>query len=207
MSGYSSTLNHLPLDQSYIFPRKQSHHWLIANERATESTVTLPIATAIMDLAAKASEKSLQHANSIASVAKEHRHDYKDIDHKAICSLGVVSVAPLHSSSSSANTPTASATITIAWCQPDSIFELEIVTNEPIPISSPNVVAGFASVKHTFYPKVVTDNVLPGILQAYFGQCHRQDSNWEDCTFVWHGIQTQNKLLKWNCGEKQRIFF
>jgi hypothetical protein len=38
MSGYSSTLNHLPLDQSYVFTGKQPNHWLIAQERATESS-------------------------------------------------------------------------------------------------------------------------------------------------------------------------
>jgi hypothetical protein len=170
MSGYSSTLNHLPLDQSYIYPGKQSHHCLIANERATESTVTLPIATAIiMDLAGKAAEKSCHHANSISRMLKEHRHDYKDTEHKATCTLGVVGVAPLPSSSSllaGAAANLSSATITIACHRPD--FELEIVANEPIPIPSPNVVAGFAADKHTFYPKLVTQEaVLPGILQAY----------------------------------------
>jgi hypothetical protein len=164
MSGYSSTLNHLPLDQSYVFPGKQSHHWLIANERATESTVTLPIAAAVMELAAKATEKSLQHAHFVANILKENRHDYKDAEHKATCSLGVIGVAPLHLSS------VTSATVTIAWRRPDSIFELEIVANEPLPISPPNAAAGFAVVKHTFYPKLVTENVLPGILQAYGGQ-------------------------------------
>ena len=42
MSGYSSTLNHLPLDQSYVFEGKQPNHWLIAQERTTESS-ELPI--------------------------------------------------------------------------------------------------------------------------------------------------------------------
>ncbi|KAG7367553.1 hypothetical protein IV203_030224 [Nitzschia inconspicua] len=164
MSGYSSTLNHLPLDQSYIFPGKQPHHWLIANERATESTVTLPIATAIMDLAAKATERSLNHAESIAGILKENRHDYKDTEHKATCTLGVVGVVPVRVASATA------ATITVAWRRPDSIFELEIVANEPLPISQPNTVAGFPVVKSTFYPKLVTENVLPSILEAYGGR-------------------------------------
>jgi hypothetical protein len=164
MSGYSSTLNHLPLDQSYIFPGKQAHHWLVANERATESTVTLPIAAAVMELASKACVKSLEHSKSVAKVLKANRHDHKDAAHKAACSLGVVGVTPLHLKAAT------SASITIAWRRPDSIFELELVANEPLPISHPNVAAGFPAVKHSFYPKMATENVLPGILQAYGGQ-------------------------------------
>ncbi|KAL3921233.1 MAG: hypothetical protein SGILL_002853, partial [Bacillariaceae sp.] len=164
MSGYSSTLSHLPLDQSYVFPGKQPHHWLVANERATESTVPLPIATAVMEMANKASVKSLEHAQSIAKVLKANRHDHKDPDHKATCSLGVVGVTPRHLASA------ASASITISWRRPDSIFELELVANEPLPIAQLNVAAGFPAVKHNFYPKLVTENVLPGILQAYGGK-------------------------------------
>lgn len=163
MSGYSSTLNHLPLDQSYVFPGKQSHHWLVANERTTESTATLPIAATIMELSSKAAEKSLYHANYVAGLLRENRHDFKDTQHKATCSLGVVGVAPIHLNGA------ASANVTIAWRRPDSIFELEIIANEPIPISQPNVAAGFPVVKQTFYPKLVTENVLPGILEAYGG--------------------------------------
>jgi hypothetical protein len=164
MSGYSSTLNHLPLDQSYVFPGKQAHHWLIAHERSTESTVTLPIATAVMELASKACTQSLQHAQSVARILKNNRHDQKDVAHKATCSLGVVGVVPLHAAAA------VSATVTIAWRRPDSIFELELAANEPLPICQPSVAAGFPAVKRTFYPKLVTEDVLPGILQAYGGK-------------------------------------
>ena len=126
--------------------------------------VTLPIATAVMELMSKACTKSLHHAESVAGVLRNNRHDYKDTAHKATCTLGIVGVVP-HSAM-----PVTSASLTIAWRRPDSIFELEIAANEALPVCQPNVAAGFPALKHTFYPKLVTDNVLPNILQAYGGK-------------------------------------
>jgi hypothetical protein len=77
-------------------------------------------------------------------------------------------------------------------------FELEIVANEPIPISSPNVVAGFAAVKHTFYPKLVTqETVLPGILQAYGGKMPSAGFCWEGCIFVLTGTEHTAQVELW----------
>jgi len=174
MSGYSSTLNYLPLDQSYVFPGKQSNHWLIAHERATESTVPLPIAAAMTELAANACDRSLAHAQSVAKILRNNRHDFKDPAHKATCQLGVLGVIP---GPGYAIQPNATkANISVAWRRPDSIFEFEIAANENIPVISPNgpTPGGYVSLKRTFYPKLCSpangDPILPGILQAYGGK-------------------------------------
>jgi hypothetical protein len=162
MSGYSSNFNYLPLDQTYVFKGKRSEHWLVGTERTTESTVVLPIAAAVMELSAKAALKSLHHAQSVAKELRANRHDFKDKT-KASCKLGVVGVA------SSAINAT-SASISITWRRPDSIFELELAVNERVPITSESVAAAFPTVSMTFHPKLCKDNILPGIMQAIGGQ-------------------------------------
>ena len=171
MSGYSSTLNYLPLDQSYVFPGKQPNHWLIAHERATESTIPLPIAAAMTQMAANACTKSLDHAKSVARILRNNRHDYKDPMHKATCHIGLVGVVPSPNRSG-----VTAANISLAWRRPDSMFEFEIAVNESLPIVPSNGLTpgGFGSVKRTFYPKLCSpdrgDHILPGILQAYGGK-------------------------------------
>ena len=174
MSGYSSTLNYLPLDQSYVFPGKQSNHWLISHEKATESTVPLPIASAMTELAADACDRSLKHARSVSNILRNNRHDFKDPMHKATCQLGVLGViaGPGYKIKPNAT----KATISVAWRRPDSIFEFEIAANETIPVVSPNgpTPGGYISLKKVFYPKMCApangDHILPGILQAYGGK-------------------------------------
>lgn len=162
MSAYSSDLCHLPLDQSYVFTGKKPEHWLVAIERATESSVTLPIGAAVMELAARAAQKSLHHAQSAASNLRNNRHDSKD-ETKATCFVGIVGIEVLQAMSITAGV------LTVAWRRPDSIFELELVTNERITIAAPpNPMT--PQVQMTFFPKVCTDGVLPGILQAFGGQ-------------------------------------
>ena len=173
MSGYSSTLNYLPLDQSYVFPGKQSNHWLIAHEKATESTVPLPIAAAMTELAAHACDKSLEHAQSVAKILKNNRHDFKDITHKATCQFAVLGVVAGPGYTVQPNLTKAS--ISVAWRRPDSIFEFEIAANEAIPVVPPHSSpGGYASFKRIFYPKLCSpangDPILPGILQAYGGK-------------------------------------
>ncbi len=173
MSGYSSTLNYLPLDQSYVFPGKQSNHWLIAHELATESTVPLPIAAAMTELAANACDKSLSHAQSVAKILRNNRHDFKDPLHKATCQLGVLGVIAGPGYAIKGNTK---ANISVAWRRPDSLFEFEIAANEGIPVVPPSgpTPGGMVSLKRTFYPKLCSpangDHILPGILQAYGGK-------------------------------------
>jgi len=183
MSGYSSTLNYLPLDQSYVFPGKQSNHWLVAHERATESTVPLPIAAAVTELAANACDRSLAHAQSVARILRNNRHDHKDPLHKATCHLGVLGVVPINAGNNNNNgngngntAAISDANISVAWRRPDSMFEFEIAANEPIPVipAAGPTPGGYATVKKCFHPKLCSpqngDHILPGILQAYGGK-------------------------------------
>lgn len=162
MSGYASNLNYLPLDQSYILQGKQPNHWLVATERTTESTVVLPIAAAVMEHAAKASQKSFQHAQCVATRLRANRHDFKE-ETKATCNVGLVGVK------ANGVAPTA-ASISVSWRRPDSIFEVELASNEQLPIFTKDMAAGFSSIRLKLYPKIVTSGVLPGIMQAIGGQ-------------------------------------
>eukprot|EP00934_Nitzschia_sp_Nitz4_P003472 Nitzschia sp. Nitz4//scaffold6_size259037//75745//79502//NITZ4_001058-RA/size259037-processed-gene-0.254-mRNA-1//-1//CDS//3329556845//3462//frame0 len=155
MSAYSTDFAYLPLDQPYIFSGNKPEHWLVATERATESTIALPIAAAFTDLAARAAQKSLYHAQSVAKLLRANRHDFKD-DAKATCNLSVVGI----------NAPGVRFTgaLSIAWRRPDSIFELELIANEKV--SNDTALTPFSL---RFYPKVCTEGVLPGILQAFGG--------------------------------------
>lgn len=162
MSGYSSELFNLPIDQSYIFSGKQPEHWLAATERATESTVVLPLAATMMEVASKATQKSLNHATSVAKLLRNNRHDFKDST-KATCSVSVIGI---HSLSTSATV----AGLTVAWRRPDSVFELELIANEAVPISSARFNPPSPQVQFKLYPKVCTEGVLPGILQVFGGQ-------------------------------------
>jgi hypothetical protein len=210
MQGYSSQLHYFPLDQSYLLgasptppasptaaPTSTSQDWFIATERATESTVVLPMATAVMELATKATQRSLHHAQSVAKILRANRHDYKDPT-KATCTLGVVGISITNtnhtdpsttSSTTTSNSPTNAqkwrrdadgilvgttaqgASLSISWRRPDSIFELELTANTQVPICALNVAAAFPTFTTKFYPKVCTyrDGILPGVLQQQPG--------------------------------------
>eukprot|EP00536_Pseudo-nitzschia_multiseries_P016088 jgi/Psemu1/328122/estExt_fgenesh1_pg.C_10170003 len=156
MSGYSSTLNYLPLDQSYVFPGK-----------AIQSLAP------VTAMAAKACDKSLAHAQSVARILRNNRHDHRDPHNKATCTLGVLGVIP---SNANAHKSISAANISVAWRRPDSMFEFEIAANESIPIVRPSgpTPGGFATVKKVFHPKLCAaqngDHILPGILQSYGGR-------------------------------------
>lgn len=162
MSGYSSELFHLPVDQSYIFQGKQPEHWLVASERATESAVVLPVAAAVMELAARATQKSLHHAMAIANILRTNRHDFKD-ETKASCSVSIIGI---HSASTAAPV----AGLTVAWRRPDSIFELELIANEAVPIFPAPITVANPQLQFKLFPKVCTEGILPGILQVFGGQ-------------------------------------
>ena len=173
MSAYSSNLCHLPLDQSYLFSsqtqqqshqqqRIQPHQWLIGTERATESSVVLPIAAACMELAGKACMKSNHHAQTVGKVLRSNRHDFKDPT-KATCNLGVVGVV------SSSMTAITNSYVQICWRRPDSIFELELTNNIQLPVAQQGLAASSPAFKLTFYPRVCTSKILPGILNTYGG--------------------------------------
>jgi hypothetical protein len=153
-SAYSSGLNYFPLDQSYAFKGKKLTHWLLATERATESTVVLPVAACVMELAAKASLKSLHHAQSVAKSLRANRHDSKDAS-KSTCSLGIAGVTTKIPSAASGN-------ISISWRRPDSMFELELIANEMVPISSGGIASASPTINLNFHPKLCTEDILPG---------------------------------------------
>lgn len=163
MSAYSSDLCNLPLDQSYVFTGKKPEHWLVAIERATESSVTLPIGAAVMELSARAAQKSLRHAQSVSNNLRNNRHDSRD-ETKASCFVGIIGVEVVQ-----ATTITAGV-LTVAWRRPDSIFELELVTNQSLTIATSPYPNTNSQVQIKFFPKVCTEGVLPGILQAFGGQ-------------------------------------
>lgn len=162
LNAYSSNLHYLPLDQTYVFRGKKPSHWLLATERSTESTVVLPIAAAVMDLAAKASLKSLHHAQSVAKELKTNRHDTND-NSKSTCTLAIVGLT-------SQNTSATIANISIGWRRPDSMFELELTANETIQISRQGAPLTSSGINYTFHPKVCTEGILPGVLNACGGR-------------------------------------
>lgn len=157
ISAYSSDLCYLPLDQSYIFDGKRPEHWLLATERATESSIVLPLAAACMELWSKGAEKSSQHASAIAGVLRANRHDVKT-ESKATCTLKIVGME-------SSRYGDAMATVSICWRRPDSIFELELISNQSMPTRGQESNLGLL-----FYPKVCTEGILPGVLHSFGGQ-------------------------------------
>jgi hypothetical protein len=161
-NAYSSHLHNLPLDQSYQFPGHNQHHWLIGTERATESTIVLPLAAAVMDHAHKACVASLHHAQSVGNLLRDNRHDHKTAT-KATCKVGIVGVI-------SETISAQSATVSIGWRRPDSIFELELLANQPIPITAPDVAAAFPALQTRLHPKLCKDNILPGVMQSINNQ-------------------------------------
>lgn len=162
MTAYSKGLNYFPLDKSYCYKGNQPSQWLLATERATESSVVLPVAACVMDLAARASLKSLHHAQSVAKTLRANRHDFKDAS-KSTCSLGIAGVV-------TSSTSTRLGNLSVNWRRPDSMFELEILANEVVPISSEGDPATSPQLNVQFHPKLCTEDILPGVLNAFGGR-------------------------------------
>mmetsp|Transcript_111 Transcript_111/g.127 ORF Transcript_111/g.127 Transcript_111/m.127 type:complete len:1163 (+) Transcript_111:144-3632(+) len=159
MAGYAQdSLFHLPLDQSYGFEKDSD--WWIATERATESSLVLPVSTAVAQLAQKACNISLTHATSINSALLANRHD-SDTGRNATVRLDI-GYFLLDSDA----LPSA-AQLSIHWQRPDCIFETEIVTNTAVPVQTIQVPFSKGMATTFFYPKLVTDDILPAILQQY----------------------------------------
>jgi hypothetical protein len=176
-NAYTNKLSYPPLDQSYLLPSSSNtnnnntnsnntaaNHWIVATERATESSVVLPIAAACMELASKASLRSFHHAQTVGKILRANRHDFKD-NTKATCNMGVVGVVIVNNSVVATH-----ANVSIGWRRPDSIFELELAVNTPLPIANQTLAAANPAFSFKFYPKVCTTNILPGILQAHGGK-------------------------------------
>lgn len=147
------SLYNFPLDQPYAFdfPPKSSAY-LIATERSIESTVVLPIATAVAQMAARACKISLDHAESMASRIYAGQIDaavgeYIDVN----VNIAQLQVDPVFLKG-------AQPLVAAAWQRPDSIFEVELVKPSALPVS------------FRFFPKPCRDSVLPSLLQANSGR-------------------------------------
>lgn len=159
LSGYSQdALYNLPLDQSYGYNHKGD--WLLGTERATESTVVLPVATAFAKLAATACQKSLAHATSVSAALLANRHDTVE-GYKAHVTVGVAYLL--------LQDPNRQATAThlsLHLQRPDHIFEVEVLSNTRVPVNTVHVPFS-KNITQVMYPKVVVDNILPAILAQY----------------------------------------
>jgi hypothetical protein len=158
----SFTLYHPPLDQSYAYRGETIHSsstttvvpsssistcWCMATERAMESTVVLPVATAMMELAAQASYQSIQHATTVLQRMAWIRHDQpppttavtttpseKAIGHLQLYPKLAVMTTTTPSSTttppfrrSNSGSTSASYYLRVSWQRPDCIFECELL--------------------------------------------------------------------------------
>ncbi|CAB9500185.1 II inositol 3,4-bisphosphate 4-phosphatase [Seminavis robusta] len=178
-SGCTSGLYNYPLDQSYALktpPSNSSNNiqeqpWLIATERAIESTIVLPLAAAFAQICTQACHVSLQHAQAIAThlLAKRTEHD-----EPGPCANVHVEFQYLQIDASASNPVAAmaaqlpSVNMTLAWQPPDSLFELELIPSATVPVGGthPQV----APPQLQFFPPVVTTGILPAILKAHGAQ-------------------------------------
>jgi len=159
MNGYTQgSLFNLPLDQSYGFAKEND--WWIATERTTESSVALPASTAIAQLALKACNTSLTHITSANSTLLANRHD-SDTGRNATVQLDVgyflLDSSPLPSA----------AQLSMHWQRPDCIFETELTPNATVPVQTVQIPFSKGMPTTLFYPKLVTDGILPATLQQY----------------------------------------
>jgi hypothetical protein len=159
---------HYPiLDQSYLFNWPSKHNaTLIATERTIESTVVLPIASAFMNLCAKASQVSLLHAISTKSSIHYKRHDSFAGDYADV-KVGICYLTPSTEKLMPAVPSNVTPLVTAAWQRPDTIFEVELLQPAPLPA---NNVGGKPVANVRFFPKPTKSDILPGILAAMNGK-------------------------------------
>lgn len=179
----SSNRFNFTLDQSYAFgvPSQPASSFLIGTERATESTIVLPVACAIAQLCHNACKVSWHHGQSVTTFISQSRHDvlppnapYGRCDIR----IGEYRCNPL----SVSNVPI----MTVSWQRPDSIFEVEVGNPMYMPATGnePSI---------TFYPKPCREGVLPGLLQAHGG-------NWPASGFFLGNLRFQ---LVWTIHAQQ----
>ena len=155
LSGYTqNALYNWPLDQSYGYAPPSGMPWLVATERATESSLVLPVALMHAKLCQKACQVSLTHATSIVRQLACHRHESNE-GHKATCNLAIGYLLIPDA--------TRNASLSVHWQRPDSIFEVEIVGQTKIPVQTVQVPFQ-ASLQIPFFPKVCSNGILPSIL-------------------------------------------
>lgn len=210
MSGYTSGSFNLPLDQSYnltlpssltsrtshntVSPKStnntriqsqngQQAQWVIGTERAVESAIVLPLATALANLYADTAQVSCNHAVHVAKKLLANRHDApQSISEKFSANCGI-SLGLLQMNDEQTSGPgtgfLTSATCALSWQPADCIFEAELLPQTVIPVEQPvttehmtgKELPNFNSAASLiFYPRVCTANILPTILQAYGGK-------------------------------------
>ena len=156
MSGYARNgLYHLPLDQSYGY--SMGKRWFLATERATESTVVLPLALSFTQLAQRACQISTTHAISVASTLLQNRHDsFSSAKAKVNVAVGYLQT----------NNIMQPASVSLHWQRPDSIFEVELVPSTNVPVQS-TPVPFTAAFTVPFAPPITTTGILPAILASH----------------------------------------
>lgn len=160
-SGYLSGMFNTPLDQAYGFELfTQPSACLLAVERSVESTVILPLATAMAQIAARASIISLQHAESWKNKLYADRHD-SAVGEYVDCQM---SICYLKTTQEVYSTPF----VTVSWQRPTSIFEVQLLTPTKIPVQTNG--DGLLVIPVKFYPKPTRQNILPSVLQAHQGR-------------------------------------
>ena len=148
-----SSLFHLPLHQAYVFGDN------MGVERTTESTVVLPIATAWARLAAPAAQISLQHAQAVSAAIARHRHDSAAGEY-ALCQVQIMGGLQVVSQ----QTTPPSATLSVTWQRPDSIFETELGGAVRLPTTVADKDTAVHSV--SFFPKPCRVGVLPAVMKV-----------------------------------------
>lgn len=163
-SGYTNKgLYHLPLHQSYGY--SVGKRWFLGMERAVESSVVLPIATAFQQVASKASIVSLNHAQSVDKRLYEYRHDSMNIPgnkSQVTLSLGYLFVG---------NNAARACSVSVHWQRPDSMFEVELLSgNNNIGMQQEHSTFQ-PTVNASFAPPVISSQteILPTILALYNG--------------------------------------
>lgn len=160
-----------PLDQSYVFPNDSNSQLFFASERCTESTVTLPLATAIAQHTAAASHVSLTHAQHVQSTVLHSRHDVaRHEDEHAIATLHITPYLAVTEGTVAAQLASNTATVQLSWQRPDSIFESDLVAPFRIGMVGPGVTPPASMTSPltppvVFYPKPCRENVLPSVQQ------------------------------------------
>ena len=175
-SGFVSGAYNIPLDQSYLIPSaldgsqaQQQQPWLVATERAIESTVVLPLATAFARLAAHACQVSVHHSKNIAAYLMSKRTEQKDPGDCARVQVDVQYVQLDMGSMAQ------SATMNLVWQPPDSIFELELLPSVMVPVCQPGQTVPQSQQQQPsptlqFFPPVCKTGILPAILKGYGGR-------------------------------------
>ncbi|GKY90549.1 hypothetical protein MPSEU_000028600 [Mayamaea pseudoterrestris] len=182
----AGSLYNVPLDQSYAYSLPQSsmtaavptspqtlETFLVATERAIESSVVLPIASAFAKLAAQASTNSLKAAQLATERMKYDvvdanvTTDYVHVE----CHVQYLQLHNHHNATSMnmQQHQQKPPLVSCSWQRPDSIFEVELLAPCTVSTVATNVRTA-AGVK--FFPRPVHDvnSILPSLrplLQKY----------------------------------------